>query len=713
MLSLRKTVCRNLNRVNVASIGRISVVAPRFQSTTTTAVNPETPIKPQAKFNKENKRVYSHINPKLRDITHQIQKSSQAAKGDLSETVEILEEGLSYLREIQESERIDNKSLYSKFQPIVSQILFKAIHSNASLGGKSIEDLLDILVKYGVASRYYFTAVAVHYLKTDENPFQKVLQLWVKCIEFEKSHDLTSTFPYVNTLLKNRPYYLPNIVFFAYVQVCIEQKVKISFNDIQKLLLTDKLPSGYLIADTLEDVGLSSKYKNELSELQKAVKIEASLNLDPNGPFVLRRITDIVSKNNARALNNLFREVKETSARNGKNISENTLARFMNAYLDLGLHDDVFRIFDELIHSGVEKPSTKIWEVVIRAIGSPTNVSRTEDKEALLSNFESVIQTMLSNGNELDSKILAVIISGYATLDKFNLVDEYLEKYVESGKLPMISPIKNNVLLGLLHNKKIQEAEDKLKTFMSSDGYVPSTTVMNSFLNVYSKASNAKAVEGIVNFMKSNSIPENVATHSILIDYYFKAHHSKGLSADIDGLLENINNSKDIQLNEFTFTSIIDGLINNASNFEAARVLFGKAVEKYPKAQHLYTVMMRGEFEQGSLQVGDALFEAYLANVRNDTRVWNMVIQMMLNKNKGVALSYYHRLKEDKISSPNEFTYYFLLNHFSRRGANENVQEILNDIAIHPPKDFGTQLPTLIKSLSEKFNVDSKILGSL
>lgn len=67
-----------------------------------------------------------HRNVKLRDISNQIQDLVKSSKSDLTEAIEILEEGLSYLREIQLAENISDNSIYFRFQPIVTELLFKA-----------------------------------------------------------------------------------------------------------------------------------------------------------------------------------------------------------------------------------------------------------------------------------------------------------------------------------------------------------------------------------------------------------------------------------------------------------------------------------------------------------------------------------------------------------------------------------------------------------
>ncbi|KAK6458779.1 uncharacterized protein RJT20DRAFT_123865 [Scheffersomyces xylosifermentans] len=745
MIPLRQNVFRNLTRTNLVKVRASGVLISRFQSSVAggnstvageklgkngaiaseTGENALVDSAKQVRNNNTGNRINNskkipQRNAKLRDISNQIQDLVKASKSDLTEAVEIMEEGLSYLREIQLSENITDNSIYFRFQPIVTELLFKALEPNSTLGSRSAEDLLDIFSKYGVIHRYHYTVVAVKYFKSGEDKaviYQNVLQLWLKFLEFDRNNKATGMASVKAGNIEYRPYYLPNLVYFAYGQTCALQGVNFSLEDASKLLNQD-LPNVILIRNTLKDLHLFTGYKNEFQEFQKEVNSQNFEAMDPNGHVVYRRIRDASEKKNGNALNSIYSEIQEAASRNKKPINEDTLIRLMDGYFEAGRTDEVFAIFQSLLAHGIEKPSIRAWDVVLRAMGSPSYVNRLSpaQKTKLGTNIEKTVETILSNGTELTAKTLSIVISGFATLDRFDKVDEYLQRFSTEGegKLPVIAPTKNNILIGLVLNKKITEAETKLKEFVNEkNGYVPSSSVMNTFLGYYAKISNFAAVEGILEFMKKHNIPEEVGTVTSVIDIYFKMHHEKGLAADVDQILQRVSNSKSVPLNDFTYTAIIDGLLKDGNNVAAARSIFDRASKKYATSAHLYSAMLRGELDYGSIEAAEKLFDVYIKKIRNDTRIWNTMINLLLHKREELALQYYENLKNEKLAHPNYFTYYFLFNHFIKRGKKETIQSLIDDLGQRPLRDFGSELPKILNKLAGDYNFSPELSNIL
>ncbi|KAK6205490.1 uncharacterized protein RJT21DRAFT_112009 [Scheffersomyces amazonensis] len=707
MLSLRSTVVRNLYRTNLVRVSRVPIVSVRFQSTVQETVQESSTINTTTEKESTSRPKARH-HPKVWDISNQITETINSPTTDLVERISILDEGLSYLKSIQESERITDKSLNQRFSSIVSKVLSMAIENNNTPEHDRVEQVLEILIRNGVANRYHFTAAAADYMKHDNSAYEKVLSLWIRCLESEKEDTSRVINSSILLQLEYKPYYLPNLVYFSYIQMCQAQNVKISLPDLLKLLQRETLPSPFLVKNTLNELRLENCI-NQFDGFYRAVKAAEFQNLDPNGPLIYKTITKAVETRNVSKLRYIFNEARSAAAKNKTYLSDVTMARFMDAYFELGQFDQVFELFNNMLDKGF-KPTTRIWNVVLRTMGNPDYVKDSPNKEVLVANLEKAIASAITPGS-VSAKTLSIIISGFATLDRFDLVDSYLDQYVTKGQIPLIDPIKNNILLGLLFNKKVQEAEKKLDEYRKAGDYIPSTSVLNSFLYAYSKAGNAKAVEGLIKYMKKENIPETVATHTIFIDYFFKSNQEKGLMADVDQLLETLNNAKNFKLNDATYTAIIDGLIQNSNNIEAARQIFAKAIAKYPGNAHLYVVMMKGEIDIGSLRALDDLFETYTTSVKNEIRIWNMIIKMLLYKNIGLAQRYYARLLGSTTVKPNYFTFYFLLNFFSRRDDKDEVQKILNDLASNPISELGDQLPSLLERLSLSYKVDPKLLS--
>lgn len=177
-------------------------------------------------------------------------------------------------------------------------------------------------------------------------------------------------------------------------------------------------------------------------------------------------------------------------------------------------------------------------------------------------------------------------------------------------------------------------------------GYVPFTSTMNTFLDHYSKTKNYKAVEGILEFMKKYNIPEEVATYTIVIDIFFKLHREKGLEPNVNQILSSITTSKNIQLNDFTFTTLVDGLSRDGLNIEAAREIFETATKKYKYSAQLHTSMLKGELDFGLVGNAEKIFDNYIKKISNDTRVWNMMISGLIRKHEDLAFEYFENLKK-------------------------------------------------------------------
>lgn len=681
-----KQVSRSLART------RIPVIGYRLQSTVakTEAVKVSQPEVSKHSKSKNGKK-YPPRNQKLFDISKQIRNSEIN-----QESISMLDEGLSYLREVQVAENISDQDLQFAFQMVGSEILYQN------------EQALEVLIQYRVAHKYHFALAASKQLK--EKNYREILNIWVRFIEYEKLNGVSKmpTFPIPE--FNVRPYVLNNLVYFAYVQSCLAEGIKVNYTDVLKLLQTEQLPFHQFIGKTFRELSLYDEFSKEVSKFNGvASKLESS-NLDPNGGTIYKRIEAATDRKDQNALNNTFNEVIETSEKTKIPINEETMIRFMRGFLEASKPDEVFKIFQNMLKNGITKPSLSTWECVLKAMGHPVYISKN-DHNTISENIERTVETIVST-TPLTAKTLSVIISSFANLNQFEKVEFYLNKYsVEGeGSLPVISHTKNNILIGLLLNDKVTEAEKKLNDYMESN-FIPITSTMNTFLNYYVKKQDYPSVEGILKFMKDHKIPEDIATFTIVIDVYFKIHKEKGLTPNVNTILSTINSSN-IQLNDFTYATLIDGL--RGSNLDAARQIFNHAVTKYKTSPQIHTAMLKSELEYGSIPKAEAIFKKYITVVSNDTRVWNMMISALLRKNEGLALLFYENMKSQSSTKvePNAFTYYFLLNHFSRRNNAEKVQYLIDELE-ERSIDLGAQIPRLLRGLNGEYKLGESLMKAL
>lgn len=650
------------------------------------------------------------INPKLRDISTQVRSSIELADAsDTSEALEILEEGLSYLREVQVAEGISEESLFSVFQPIF-EIYSKKIEDVSTL-----KSVLDLAIEHKVAHGFLFAKVMA---VQAQDSYQAALQTWVRFLEYSSTVNNALVFKRFGFMkdifFKKRD--LINLAFYSYVQSCLHLNAKYDFRDAMKLLQTEELPEVFQVRRTVMSYK-AARLPQEFQSFQNKLLTLELESLDPNGSVVIRRINTAIANRDVGLLNKTYELVKDAALKYDKPISESTLTRFMSGYFECLQVDRVFDIFQSMLQNGISKPSIVTWDIVLRCMGHPAylktlNKARREENSL---NFRRTIETVMALYPEMSPKTLSIIVAGFANMNDFQAVDEYMDKYSTQGKgkVPVIHATKNNIIIGLLLNKKTTAAEEKLKEFMDDGSdYVPSTVCMNTFLSHYARAGNYNAVDGILKFMKQHNIAEEIGTYTIVIDLYFKMHRAKGLAPNVNELLESFTKKESgLTLNDYTYSILISGLARDGLNLEAARTLFEHS-KAYRSSPHVLTAMLQGELDHGSIGNAENLFEKYTKS-KNDPRMWNMMIKSMLHKHEALSLDYYRSFKDQaKLSSrckPNYFTHYFLLQHFIKKGNKEKVEWMLNEIA-ESNSELGAELPKIIRKLSRDYSVPQNLL---
>lgn len=670
--------------------------------------------------NQQKKNGRKHIaNRKLRDISAQVKLSVDSTDvAQVGEAIDILEEGISYLREIQEVEKIPSELLYSVFQPSTAVLFDKVVSEGANLGSRSVADVLSILIEQRIAHNYHFLKTVEHIFKNlSGNTFSEVLKVWIQYLQYSKEVGVGRMsfviklpyFAYKERNFDSRD--LQNLAFFAYVMHCLKADVEYNVKDAMKILQIQesaRVPERFHIVSSIKRLGLKECLKSDLTTYERKINDLNTKSMDPNGAFVIRRIEQAVQQNNPVLLSNLYAQMKAASIANEILISEATLNRVMNAFIELHRFGDVVEIFRGLLQS-TSKPSVTTWDLVLKAMGHPTNVlgmNSTEKKE-ITQNIESTVNAMIASGIAVNARTLAVIVGCFANLGKFDLVEKYLKQY---ESIPVVHLTRNNILVGMVLNKEVSKAEQKMKLFSEEDpSYKPSTGVMNAFLAHYVSVDNNEAVEAIVNFMRKNGIEEDVGTTTTFINYYFKMYRQKGMIPDVAGLLKDLSNAS-LPINQFTITSIVDGLAKDGVNLEAARSVFNhfsKESSRFKYNTGLLTTMMKAELDFGSLHNAEELFAIYITNLKNDTRIWNMMIAALLTKKEKIALEYYDKLLQQRPFNvkPNYYTYYYLLDHFIKSGNEKRIQWTLDELAKAGLEDLGNVLPRRIYLLRLKFNL--------
>lgn len=671
-------------------------------------------------------------NRKLLDIVNQVKKSVNGVtdvKGtELSEALDIFEEGASYLREIQQAEGIAEDALFSIFQPVLARLFDLILEENANLGSRSVESVLDMLVEQRVAHTYHFIEVQKRILQNtaDVDAYPKVLQLWILYLEYSKQMTTAGAGRLIKGafgVYRDRNYQLSDVLrlaYFALISHCIRTGEEYDLPATVKILQVDdalKIPPLNYVVTSLGRMGLRETLQEDVRAFTKKVSERDVKNMDPNSVFVARSIENFIKMNNGFALRKLYAEMREASAKNSIAVSEQTLNRMMHAFIEIGFFDDALAIFAAMCNGLIPKPSPASWELVIKALGHPSNVGRmsAREKNTTVEKVEATFNTMVALGVSVNAKVFGVFIGSLANLNRQDLVAKYLEQY---KNVPVVHMTKNNILVGLTFNKQLAEAETKMREFLRDDpSYTPSTTVMNTFLGHYVADGNDKAVEGILDFMSLRGIEENIATATTVLNYYFKTYREKGMVPNVHEVLSEV--IKDTaKWDQHMVATLIDGLVKDGVNMDAARAVFRYFCETKRRFKHsggMMTSMIKAEMEFGSVHNAEELFDWYVKNLRNETVMYNMMIRGLLTKRESLALKYYSDLCAQRPFNvaPNFYTYYFLLEHFRRKGDRTKTQWVLDEIAAANLTDFGKDLGRRIKELSADYAVAPELLAAV
>lgn len=635
---------------------------------------------------------------------------------DLNECVEIFEEGVSYLRDVQHRENIDDFSIYTSFQKPATKLLQKYIERTGETEApalKTLDEVLDMFIANGVIHNYHFYVAAKHDLSMKQ--YNKVLTHWVKYLECSTSANLNDKidirFGFLQDMDKHyNRYVIRDLTFVAYSLCAIKGEFEFAMDDLKSLLQMEELPPARKVVDLLYRLGFSRDLGSDMSMFNDFTRQVAKENININGVLFLKKIDEAVTLRDLNSLNALY------SQTNTKSVSQKTLYKLMTAFYELEHFSTIFKLFQDMVTNNVPL-NRPIWDLIIKSMGhSSTVVTLSETKKKELStSIEKLIHTMISDGISVDSRILSSIVASFANLNDFEKVDKYLSEY---KSVPTTHALKNNYMVGLILNDQVKQAEDKLRSYMEEDStFKPSTTVVNTLLNYYSKQQNLPAVNGIIKFMNEKMIPENIVTMTIVTDLYFKVNMKNNQLPNVKEILSLFKNAA-VKLNYHTYSVIIDGLVK-VLNIVAARAIYQHLKDtdfKASRSPQIITSMMKGELESGSISEAEGLFEEYLKKIRNTTRIWNLMLNSLLDRNEErLALQYYEKFKQQTVNSvyPNFFTYYFLINHFMRRHNKEVVELLLQDLEAANLPNLGRELPKMLKTLSSSYNIPPKLRQNL
>lgn len=723
MFSLRRHGYRTVSRIGKAAIPGyrlqstvpLQPQAPESIADAVTIQEPTPQPSDSTRFTQSKPRPYLHR--RVRIVSSQVEEAIASSATDLLEAADMFVDALAYLNEVKNSEGFTDVDIFIGFQSRLAELMEKALVPGVSLGDKSIEDLIYVAAEHGISRQFFWWLMAKHYFETCEDKlhaYRNTLALWVSYLGYMNRVEGPVSTKILKTLGPNyRPYHFKGMAYYAYLETCKQDGRQPDSESAKKLLQMDSVPTGSLIFKTFRETGLWEKYGSDVQDLLKTISGFEIQNMDPNGPVALTRIERAAKDRSIVALDTAYQDILAASKRNNKPIWETTLVRIMDAYTVSGHIHETLRVFQTIVKNRTSTPLIVSWNAVLHALASPEHVKNSgQSHEAIAESFNQTLRTIEANGIAFDADTLFNIVSCYANLNMFDKVADAISKYSNAGNgsLPLTNKAKDAVTIGMMNNGLVLEAEQDLKkNVQQGQGYVPSTTLMNSFLDYYVKQKNYNAAEGILKTMKRLNVSEDVYTYTIIFDFYFKMFEAKGVVPDAESVMKKLQKSGE-DLSEQTYSALINGLTKNGLNMEAARQVFAAGTAKYPRSTYLYSSIMRGELVWGLIGIAEEVFERYLRKVGNDSRVWNTFISCLLFKNEDLAMQYYERFKAVGATSagrngPNMFTFYYLLRHFKRRSDKGRTQYVLDELASSNVSDLGGQIPAILKELQREYTI--------
>lgn len=669
-----------------------STIATNVSTTASESKKPANQQSPKS----SNKPSRPYLNPKVWEIKKQIDRTIQA--DNISESKEIFEEGISYIRSIQQTEKISDRDIYNNFQPLATKLLQIMIDNGEPY--ESLKEALEMFITYKVVNTFNFFQL-MNLNITNQN-YEANFELWIKDLECMQVPELSQLMLYkykhIEELNKNfKPNVLSDIVYYSYFKVAEAGKIKFNNKDLMSLLNTKELIPIHFVIRTLVSNGIK-----DVRGFRKFVNGNAlnTMTEDPNSTTLWRHLDELTTAKDMNGISAMYDKLTKSDTQ----LSLKTIHKFMSSFYELENFDMVFQIFSKIVVQD-SKLHPQIWDLVIKSIGHSEKAKKlsAEDKAQLSEHLDVLIASMIKQGIDIDAKILSSIIASYANLNSLEKVNEYFETY--QGKVPIIHSTLNNYLNGLILNNEIKLAESSFIKYTKDASYKPSVMVVNNFLNYYAKEQNLNAVRGIIDYMNKHKIAENIATLTILTELFFKINSQRGQPSNIEQILSLFVNSN-VKINVNTISVIINGLVANR-NIDAARILYknlanSNQFKNRPSADVL-TTMIKGEIQLGSIKNAQEMFDDYIKTVSNDVRVWNMMIASLLDKRESLAIDYYEKLKRQNINNvhPNLYTFYFMLKHYRRTNNIDMLNAILADLGNANLSNIGEQIPKILKALKK------------
>jgi pentatricopeptide repeat protein len=529
----------------------------------------------------------------------------------------------------------------------------------------SPQDIINKAAFYGVAHPTNFELAANDYLKQGEP--QNVLPLWVSYIEYKSSQG-RKFYPGEGDFVKS--------TIIAYAELTAGKNPELE--NIRQLLQIDALPGLYPIFAQLDKVLPKSNeryksIKNTLSQLMLASR-------DPNTITDLARAYAAAGRGDFPSVIRIFSDAKHISELSGTPLSQETLVAFMTCFNLTNHPSEVFEIWNQILKSGT-KPTTDAWNQLLDASAKSGPFSnRIGQAHGILSK--------IPNPNEETS---AKLYSIYLKYQEPELAKELLTK--ENLKS---SVFVNTYLRALSTDSDIENLLQQLRRFQN-EGIKIKVETYNKILSRLVSSMEFSRAKRLLNEMEAHFVKPDVATFSIILDLTLKSITSRGeipTEKTIDDCLSTMKEAG-IEINNFTITSIMDGLGKDASSYGLAEVLFNNLEIKNKINPVAYVSMISNAFSIGKTDLAEKYFQKLSKSIYGINQPnWAMMFEgWSKNKNVEKAKEYLQKVEAlpDFPKQLNKYSYYYLF-------------QLAND-------QNSIELATETFKILDEYNLASKILS--
>lgn len=427
-------------------------------------------------------------------------------------------------------------------------------------------------------------------------------------------------------------------VLAAYITSCNKSKMPVDASVASKLVQGSAFPAG---------LSSLANFPTLNPETRKLLK---------DGFRKLRQqSTDLGSRNHILSI--LGASFDEVQALYGdltdrKNIPESVWSAFIRRFAETRQVERAFETWNTMMDSGIS-PTAQSWAELLRA-GSLAPRHSAEIVDQLW-------EKMRSQGVEPNSTCFAVMIMSRFRARDITGAYAFWDQLKATGKVDTFST--NVMVSGLVDANK-----DPTKVLEDSPAKRDIVTY-NTLLRASVAANNAPGALQLIDEMRNNHIEPDITTYGFVLDTLLREAEKGHKSATnvIGALLQEVK-AKKLRPSAQFYTIITRGITRLVGNIDLTRRIYAEMVQAGVKpAVETLGALVSAELRHGSFDMALGFFDQISRRgLTPSPAIYNQVIDGALKHDRADdALVLLKRMGENNRTSPNKYTYMFILRCFT------------------------------------------------